>query len=115
MNDSDIIDKPKKHADLYIGTLLKTLITSRPKSNLLELGTGVGLSLAWMIEGMNAESMLTTVDNDPKLIKIAKTHFGEDKRIEIICQGRKDYNLTKMNWSTGVIIAVKKQHVRITE
>lgn len=199
MNDSIIHNKPEKHAeierkskeigftmpsDLYIGTLLKTLITSRPKSNLLELGTGVGLSLSWMIEGMDAESMLTTVDNDPKLIEIAKTHFGEDKRIEIICQdgaewitnyrgekfdlifadawpgkyseieevldlikvggfyiiddmtpqsnwpeghqekaeklvayleSRKDLNLTKMNWSTGVIVAVKKQHVPITE
>ncbi len=82
MNDLNILDKPKKHAeleakskeigftmpsDLYIGSLLKTLITSKPNSNLLELGTGIGLSLSWMIDGMNAESKIITVDNEPEL------------------------------------------------
>jgi len=132
MNDLNNIDKPKIHSeiehtskeigftmpsDLYIGTLLKTLITSKPKSNLLELGTGIGLSLSWMIDGMDVESKITSVDNDPKLIKIAEHFFGKDNRVEIICadgtewiylEGRKDFNLTKMNWSTGIIIASKK-------
>lgn len=90
MNDSNILDKPGIHeqiearskeigftmpSDLYIGTLLKTLISSKPKANLLELGTGIGLSLSWMIEGMDANSTLTTIDNDPQLIKIAKDFF----------------------------------------
>lgn len=61
MNDSKILDKPAIHdrieakskeigftmpSDLYIGTLLKTLITSKPKATVLELGTGIGLSLS---------------------------------------------------------------------
>lgn len=72
-------------SDLYIGTLLKTLITSKPKSNLLELGTGIGLSLSWMLDGMDSESKLISIDNDPKLIEIANNYFGQDKRLEIIC------------------------------
>ena len=67
MNDSDILNKPEIHSaieakskeigftmpsDLLIGSLLKTLITSKPKSNILELGTGVGLSLSWMTFGL---------------------------------------------------------------
>lgn len=192
MNEANILDKPEIHnqieakskeigftmpSDLFIGTLLKTLITSKPKSNLLELGTGIGLSLSWMIEGMDAESKLTTIDNDPNLIEIAKQYFSTNKNVEIICadgtewiknyQGEKfdlvfadawpgkyseideildtikiggfyiiddmtqqsnwpyghqnhveklveylenrlDFNLTKMNWSTGIIIATKK-------
>ncbi|MEA1787731.1 class I SAM-dependent methyltransferase [Arenibacter sp. GZD96] len=192
MKDSNILNKPIIHSeienkskeigftmpsDLYIGTLLKTLITSKPKSNLLELGTGIGLSLSWMIDGMDPESKLISVDNDPKLIEIAENYFGKDKRVEIICadgtewikgykgekfdlvfadawpgkysevdeildlieigglyiiddmlaqpnwpdehqenvdklieylENRKDFNLTKMNWSTGIIIATKK-------
>lgn len=191
MNDANILDKPKVHAaieakcqeigftmpsDLYIGTLLKTLISSKPQANVLELGTGIGLSLSWMIDGLDANSRLTTVDNDPKLCEIAKDFFGADQRVNIVCadgsawiknyQGeafdlifadawpgkysdldetlallkiggfyviddmlaqpnwptghqekvcvlvdtlekRTDLNLTKMNWSTGVIIAVK--------
>jgi predicted O-methyltransferase YrrM len=192
MNDLNILDIPKIHSkivnklkeigftmpsDLCIGTLLKTLITSKPKSNLLELGTGIGLSLSWMIDGMDSESKLTTVDNDFELVKIANNYFGEDKRLEIIyadgtewiknynqakfdlifadawpgkysqineilnlvkigglyiiddmlaqqnwtkghqenvdrlieyLENREDFNLTKMNWSTGIIIATRK-------
>ena len=164
-------------SDFYIGVLLKTLITSKPGSNFLELGTGIGLSLSWMADGMDAGSKLTTIDNDPKLIEIAKSYFGKDTRINIICedgtrwinnyhgskfdlifadawpgkyseiektlelvntggfyvvddllphpnwpeghlekvedlieylQKRKDFNLTQMNWSTGIIVAAKK-------
>ncbi len=192
MNDFNILDKPTIHStieakskaigfimpsDLLIGSLLKTLITSKPKSNILELGTGVGLSLSWMMDGLDQESSLTTVDNDPELTEIARNLFSTDKRLEIICadgavwienyQGvqfdlifadawpgkysnvtaildlvkvggfyviddmlaqpnwpaghqenvdrlvdylekREDFNLTKMNWSTGIIIMTKK-------
>ena len=192
MNDTNILDQPKIYSeieakcqeigftmpsDIYIGTLLKTLISSKPKSKLLELGTGIGLSLAWMIDGMDSDSKLITVDNDAKLIAIANSFFGTDNRVEIVCadgtewiqnyhgdkfnlifadawpgkyseldetlelvkaggfyiiddmstqpnwpngheenvnklikylEGRNDFNLTKMNWSTGVIICTKK-------
>lgn len=164
-------------SDLYIGSMLKTLITSKPGANILELGTGIGLSLSWMIDGMDAKSQLTSVDNDPKLIEIARHYFGQDKRVTLVCQdgtawiksytgkkfdlifadawpgkysetdeildllnkgglyviddmsaqpnwpsghqenvdrlvsyleNRKDLHLTKMNWSTGIIIAAKR-------
>ena len=192
MNDSNILDKPKIYSeleaksqeigfsmpsDLYIGSLLKTLISSKPKANLLELGTGIGLSLSWMIDGMDKNSFLTTIDNNPELIQIAKEKFAAEKRINIVCtdgskwikqfdgekfdlifadawpgkysqvkevldliktggiyviddmnsqpnwpeghqenvdqlvsylENREDFNLTKLNWSTGVIVAVKK-------
>jgi len=101
MKDIITLDKPKIHSkietkskeigftmpsDLYIGSLLRTLITSKPKSNILELGTGIGLSLAWMIDGLDAESIITTVDNDYELIKIANEFFAKDSRVKIICQ-----------------------------
>ena len=191
MEDLIIIDKPKIHlqielkseeigftmpSDLYVGSLLKTLIASKPKANILELGTGIGLSLSWMVDGMDSKSTITTIDNDPELINIAAHFFGQDKRIQIICQDgsqwiknydgasfdlifadawpgkyseieevlklievggfyiiddmnsqsnwpnghqqnvdtlityleeRDDFSLTKINWSTGIIIAVR--------
>ncbi len=100
MMDSTIQDIPKIHdeiqrkaheigftmpSDLYVGTLLKTLISSKPKSNFLELGTGIGLSLSWMIDGMDADSKIISVDNDPKLTAIAKQYFGDDSRVELVC------------------------------
>ena len=99
MNDSKIKDIPIIHSeierkskeigfampsDLYIGTLLKTLISSKPGGKFLELGTGIGLSLSWMIDGMDDDSELITVDNDNQLTTIAKEYFGEDGRVKII-------------------------------
>jgi len=101
MNDSNIQDIPALHSeimrksteigftmpsDVYIGTLLKTLISSKPMGRFLELGTGIGLSLSWMIEGMDIGSKLITVDNDPELIAIAKQYFENDDRVEIQCE-----------------------------
>lgn len=163
-------------SDLYIGSLLKTLIRSKPMSNILELGTGIGLSLSWMIDGLDNSSKLTTIDNNQDLIDNAFQFFGHDKRVTILCEDgaawikqykgekfdlifadawpgkysetdeilellkpgglyilddmlpqpnwpdnhqanvdklidyleeRKDLTLTKMNWSTGIIIAAK--------
>ena len=193
MKDSIILEQPDiypqllAHAeeigftmpsDLYIGSLLKTLITSKSKANILELGTGASLSLAWMIDGLTPESQLTTVDNDPQLSAIAAQYFGNDHRVEVVCtdgsvwikqykgskfdlifadawpgkyseiqeilnlvnvggmyiiddmttqpnwpeghqekvedlvaylEQREDFNITKLDWSTGVIIAIRKQ------
>ncbi|KQC28990.1 O-methyltransferase [Flagellimonas eckloniae] len=163
-------------SDMYIGTLLKTLISSKPAGNFLELGTGMSLSLVWMLEGMDKNSKLISIDNDKELIQIAEHFFGEEKRLELICEdgenwlsgykggkfdlifadawpgkysfldqtltlineggfyviddmktqpnwpaghennvsdlvdileSREDFTITKMDWSTGVIVAVK--------
>ncbi|MEL6256139.1 MAG: class I SAM-dependent methyltransferase [Bacteroidota bacterium] len=164
-------------SDIYIGTLLKSLIASKTQANVLELGTGIGLSLAWMIEGLESSSKLISIDNDPALIEIALEYFGKDARVQILCEDgslwirnyqgekfdlvfadawpgkyseleeilalikpggfyiiddmnpqpnwpdghqekaealvayletRKDFSLTKMNWSTGVILMTRK-------
>jgi predicted O-methyltransferase YrrM len=192
MNDTTILDIPNVHerilakskeigftmpSDLFVGTLLKTLISSKPNGKFLELGTGIGLSLAWMIDGMDSHSKLISVDNDSKLIAIAEDFFGLNHQVELVCQDgtewiknykganfdlvfadawpgkyseldevleilkvgglyiiddmspqpnwpeghdenaknliaylekREDLNLTKMNWSTGIIICTKK-------
>lgn len=192
MKESNILDKPKIYSkileksneigftmpsDIFIGTLLKTLITSKTKSNILELGTGIGLSLSWMIEGLAENSKLISVDNDSNLIEMVKEFFGNDSRVELICddgtswiknykgdkfdlvfadawpgkysetdevldlikvggfyviddmktqpnwpeghqdnvnkliaylEEREDFSLTKMDWSTGIIVMTKK-------
>lgn len=64
-----------------VGALLRTLVASKPAGRFLELGTGTGVSTAWISEGMDANSTLVTVENDTALIDIAKSHLGGDLRI----------------------------------
>src|SRR5436190_4444539 len=68
-------------SDVLTGALLRTLAASKPAAHLLELGTGTGLATAWLLEGMDADSQLTTVDNDPACVAIAERHLGADKRV----------------------------------
>lgn len=106
MDQTNILDFPKSYqalisksneigftmpSDAYIGTLLKTLVASKPNGVFLELGTGIGLSLSWMIDGMCSNSRLITIDNDQQLIAIAKEYFGKDERVEIVCDDASKY------------------------
>jgi predicted O-methyltransferase YrrM len=191
MNDSVVMDIPVQYnrikddterlsfqmnSDLLTGSLLKTLVASKTAGRILELGTGGGLATSWMIEGMDQQSKLVTVENNEALLDIARKQLT-DHRIEFILtdgytwlkeykddkfdlifadampgkydlfeetirllntggfyviddmlpqpnwphghaenvdafirmlESRKDLILTKLKWSTGIIVAVKK-------
>lgn len=72
-------------SDPQTGALLKTLAAAKPGGRLLELGTGTGISAAWLLLGMDRESTLVSVDNDADAQHIAAKHLGEDPRLEIVC------------------------------
>ncbi len=63
------------------GALLAALAASKPGGRLLELGTGTGLGTAWLLSGMDAASHLDTIDTDPTVVAIARTHLGKDPRV----------------------------------
>lgn len=191
MDQANILDTPQMYpellakseeigftmpSDMYIGTFLKTLVSSKPNGSFLELGTGMSLSLAWMLEGMDRNSKLVSIDNNDELIQIAKHFFDKEERLQLVCadgdewlfqyngekfdlvfadawpgkyscldevlklikvggfyviddmrkqinwpaghehhasslievlEAKEDFTITKMDWSTGVIVAVK--------
>ncbi|WP_425637576.1 O-methyltransferase [Algoriphagus yeomjeoni] len=101
MNLSEIVNRPRAHAtieaksqeigfdmpsDIYIGTLLKSLVASKPCGNFLELGTGIGLSLSWMTDGMDDCGNIISIDTDPQLTEIVSNFFMLDPRVNILCQ-----------------------------
>lgn len=63
------------------GAFLQALAASKPGGRLLELGTGTGIGTAWLLAGMDPASRLDTVDNDPKVVAVAKRHLGHDVRV----------------------------------
>ena len=72
--------------DLLAGELIQTLISSKIKGVFLELGTVMGISTAWMLNGMDEESKLTSIDNNPELIEIVSNVLGNDSRLELITE-----------------------------
>jgi len=163
-------------SDLYTGSFLKTLASSKPSGRFLELGTGTGLATIWITEGMDKNSSLITIENNELLTNIAKKHInnnsveflltnayewirnykgenfdfifadaipgkydlfdeticilkssgfyiiddmlpqpnwpaGHNERVNGLIKNideRNDLVITKMNWSTGIMIVVKK-------
>ncbi|MFS4418673.1 O-methyltransferase [Maribacter sp. 2307ULW6-5] len=163
-------------SDVEVCSLLRTLVASKPQGNFLEMGTGMGLSLSWMVEGMDADGTMTSLDNDPERCALVGKVFREDHRLTIVCadggqwlrtydgqefdlifadawpgkyseiekilnwvrlggfyvvddmkpqpnwprghgknvegltsylEGREDFTLTRMDWSTGLVLAVR--------
>ncbi len=66
-------------------SLLRTLAALKPGGRFLELGSGTGLSTAWLLDGMDKASRLTTVDNDESLLSILKNNLGQDARLTVVC------------------------------
>ena len=78
-------------SDIETGTLLRVLARGKPKGRFLELGTGTGLSTAWILDGMDLESTLISVDNDILCLKIASEFLGHDNRLELINSDCEDW------------------------
>jgi len=66
-------------------SLLRTLAASKPSARFLEFGSGTGLSTAWLLDGMDSGSHLTTIDHDEALLSILQRHLGADPRLTVVC------------------------------
>ncbi len=71
-------------SDILTCSLLRTLAASKPSGKFLELGTGTGLSASWILDGMDADSSLISIDNEPAFLEIAKRFLGNDNRLDLI-------------------------------
>ncbi|GJM27740.1 MAG: hypothetical protein DHS20C17_03750 [Cyclobacteriaceae bacterium] len=73
-------------SDEKAGSLLRVLVASRSNGRFLELGTGIGASLCWMLDGMDKGSSIISIDNDPELISVSEKLFGKDSRLSLLCE-----------------------------
>jgi predicted O-methyltransferase YrrM len=73
------------------GALLRVLAAAKPAGRFLELGTGTGLATAWLLDGMDSESRLITVEAEPRLTAVAERHLGADPRLEIRVEDALDF------------------------
>src|SRR5690606_27144896 len=71
-------------SDIQTCSLLRTLAASKPNARFLELGTGTGLSAAWLLDGMDKSSTLVSVDNDSRFLDIARKCLSGDWRLTLV-------------------------------
>ena len=62
------------------------MAASKPGGRMLETGTGTGIGTCWLLDGMDATARLTTVDIDPTVQAIARTHLGMYSRLTIVAE-----------------------------
>lgn len=78
-------------SDIQTCALLRTLAASKPAGRFLELGTGSGLSTAWILDGMDNVSTLVTVDYDDALLAVARKYLGHDERLSLVLSDGVDW------------------------
>ena len=71
-------------SDILTCSLLRTLAASKPSGRFLELGTGTGLATAWLLDGLDSDSTLISIDNEPLILEIAKNSLGFDNRLSVV-------------------------------
>lgn len=74
-----------------LGALLQTLAASKPGGRLLELGTGTGVSTAWLLSGMSDDATLVSVDSDEKVQSIAAEFLGDDERLSLVTTDGREF------------------------
>jgi predicted O-methyltransferase YrrM len=87
------------------GALLRTLAASRPGGRLLELGTGTGLATAWLLDGMDQTSTLTSVDNDSLVQAVALQCLGDDPRLQLMNMNAIDFLRNQTPQSFDLVFA----------
>lgn len=84
--------------------LLQTLAASKPAGTFLELGTGTGLSTAWILEGMDEASTLISIDHEQAYLDIASENL-QDERLKLICSDGEEWLKQNAHLSFDFIFA----------
>jgi predicted O-methyltransferase YrrM len=78
-----------------VGNFLKFTVQSSKAKSVVEIGTGSGVGGLWLLSGMPADGVLTTIDSEREYSKIARNIFEEA-----------DIPTTKYRIITGKLIEV---------
>lgn len=92
-------------SDLQTGCLLRTLVASKPAGTFLELGTGTGLSLSWIVEGMDEDSTVISIDNNEEYSSIARKYFIDNSAVTIICKDANQWIIENQDKQFDLIFA----------
>ena len=67
-----------------IGRLLAVLVAARPRGRFAEIGTGVGVGSAWVIDALGPEATFVTVEQDADRAAAADRLFSEYSNVRVL-------------------------------
>ena len=68
-------------SEALVGCLLRLLVAIRPGGRYLELGTGMGVGLTWLLSALGADGEIVTVELKAEEQAVARGELGGDDRI----------------------------------
>ncbi|MCC8242779.1 O-methyltransferase [Saccharothrix luteola] len=66
------------------GAFLRTMAASKPGGRLLELGSQTGVGTGWMLDGMDEDATLTTIEQSPRIADACRKTFAGDPRVHVV-------------------------------
>lgn len=63
--------------DPVTGGALRLLVALSGARHVVEIGTGAGVSSLWLLKGLRADGILTTIDSETEHQRLAKASFAE--------------------------------------
>ena len=91
------------------GSIVRTLAAAIDAKNVVEIGTGAGVSALWLLDGMSAEGVLTSVDIEAEHQLIAKDAIAQagiaPNRVRLI-NGRAGEVLDRLTESAYDIVLI---------
>ena len=98
------------------GAALRTLAAAVKAHNVVEIGTGAGVSALWLLEGMNPDGVLTSIDNEAEHQLIAKEALNQSgvspNRVRLI-NGRVDEVLDRMTEGAYDLVFVSSRPIEL--
>lgn len=79
------------HSDEELGSFIRLLTLSKKEGNILELGTGTGMSLSWILDGLDPNGKVTSIENDPDCLDVARSFFAKDHRVSFVQEDAKTW------------------------
>jgi predicted O-methyltransferase YrrM len=96
------------------GAIVRTLAAAIDAKNVVEIGTGAGVSALWLLDGMHPDGVLTSVDIEAEHQLIAKDAISQagiaPNRVRLI-NGRADEVLDRLTESAYDIVLIASKPV----
>lgn len=71
----------EQNSEEFVGQLLRILVAMKPNGRYLELGTGMGAGLVWLLSGLGRDGRVVTIELEAEHQAIAHQELGADDRL----------------------------------